>query len=93
MQKMTVLEWVSLDTLIFLQKAKRVWPAAEREVIFWSHTRPVDLSIMPNRDPKLHDTWITCNKSIEYPGAPVRKKSSYYLYSNAGTLSFYECLL
>ena len=36
---MTVLEDVSPDTMIFHQTHKRIWPAAQRDSLFWSHIR------------------------------------------------------
>ena len=39
--QVTVLEKVADDTLVFLQLHKRVWPAAQRDALFWSHIRCV----------------------------------------------------
>ena len=38
-EEVTVLEKLAADTLIFLQLHKRVWPAAQRDALFWSHMR------------------------------------------------------
>ena len=40
-EQATVLERVADDTLVFLQLHKRVWPAAQRDALFWSHMRYV----------------------------------------------------
>jgi len=65
-ETMSVLEEVSPDTLIFLQVHKRVWPAAQRDALFWSHIRQVDPT-----DPDVLDSWIVCNKSTEHPSSPL----------------------
>ena len=41
-ETMTVLEEVSPDTMIFHQTHKRIWPAAQRDSLFWSHIRQVN---------------------------------------------------
>jgi len=63
---MSVLEEISQDTLIFLQVHKRIWPAAQRDALFWSHIQKV----VPT-DPDVIDSWIVCNKSCEHPAAPI----------------------
>jgi len=65
-ENMSVLEEVSKDTLIFLQVHKRIWPAAQRDALFWSHIRRVE----PRADDvDVVDSWIVCNKSCEHPSA------------------------
>jgi len=66
-ETMSVLEEVSDDTLIFLQLHKRIWPAAQRDALFWSHMRRVDTGA---QDPDVTDTWIVCNKSCEHVTSP-----------------------
>jgi len=65
-ENMSVLEEVDPDTLVFLQVHKRLWPAAQRDALFWSHIRRVE-----PQDPDVVDAWIVCNKSCEHPGAPL----------------------
>jgi collagen type IV alpha-3-binding protein len=68
-EQATVVEKISDDTLIFLQLHKRVWPAAQRDALFWSHMRPIPSS--PGRKAyDIADTWIVCNQSTKHPDAP-----------------------
>jgi len=67
---MSVLEELSPDTLVFLQVHKRVWPTAQRDALFWSHMRSVEVTA-EERAQGVVDTWIVCNKSCEHPTAPV----------------------
>ena len=62
-EQATVLEKISDETLVFLQLHKRVWPAAQRDALFWSHQRCV------SSDDE-SQTWIVCNKSTKHPNAP-----------------------
>lgn len=64
---MTILENVSPDTLVFLQTHKRLWPASQRDALFWSHMK----NIKDDPDPDVHDSWIVCNHSIEHETYPV----------------------
>lgn len=71
------------DTMIFHQIHKRVWPAAQRDALFWSHIRRMDDSdskenIYANCDDKLVpiSSWIVCNHSVEVPPVPVSSKES-----------------
>lgn len=67
LEDMTVVEKVSNDTLIFLQTHKRIWPASQRDALFWSHMRQVP----DEQDPDTQDLWIVCNHSTEHPDYPV----------------------
>ncbi|KAF4532275.1 hypothetical protein B566_EDAN007247 [Ephemera danica] len=66
-EQMTVLESIAEDTLVFLQVHKRIWPASQRDALFWSHIRRVPDS----KDRDGHDIWIVCNNSMEHPDFPV----------------------
>ncbi|XP_006624111.1 ceramide transfer protein isoform X1 [Apis dorsata] len=66
LEDMTVVENISKDTLIFLQTHKRIWPASQRDALFWSHMRRVS----DDEDPDAHDLWIVCNHSTEHPDFP-----------------------
>ena len=73
-EEVTVLEKIAPDTLIFLQLHKRVWPAAQRDALFWSHMRHLgkDLSLpkLDNESQLETDSWMVCNKSTKHPDAP-----------------------
>ena len=66
LEQMKVLETITDDTLVILQIHKRVWPASQRDALFWSHMRRVP----NNTDQDAHDIWIVCNHSTEHPEAP-----------------------
>ncbi|QQP56949.1 Collagen type IV alpha3binding proteinlike, partial [Caligus rogercresseyi] len=40
-EQATVLEKISEDILIFLQLHKRIWPASQRDSLFWSHRQKI----------------------------------------------------
>ena len=70
-EEVTVLEKIAPDTLIFLQLHKRVWPAAQRDALFWSHMRHLGKdSSLDNKNQLETDTWMVCNKSAKHPDAP-----------------------
>ena len=54
----------------FLQVHKRVWPTAQRDALFWSHMRSVEVT-PEEKAAGVIDTWIVCNKSCEHPTAPL----------------------
>jgi collagen type IV alpha-3-binding protein len=66
-EQMTVIETIADDTLVFLQVHKRIWPASQRDSLFWSHMRQVP----DHNDRDGHDIWIVCNHSTENPDFPV----------------------
>jgi len=66
-EQMTVIEKIADDTLVFLQVHKRIWPASQRDSLFWSHMRQVP----DHNDRDGHDIWIVCNHSTENPDFPV----------------------
>lgn len=68
LEDMTVIDEVSKNTLVFLQTHKRVWPATQRDALFWSHIR----NIKTDLDPEVYDLWTVCNHSTEHPDYPVR---------------------
>ncbi|KAL6443446.1 hypothetical protein ACFW04_002947 [Cataglyphis niger] len=45
---------------------KRIWPASQRDALFWSHIRRVS----DDQDRDAHDLWIVCNHSTEHPDYP-----------------------
>ncbi|CAH1115047.1 unnamed protein product [Psylliodes chrysocephalus] len=66
LEHMTVLETISEDTLVFLQTHKRIWPASQRDGLFWSHIRK-----LPNeKDRDGPDIWTVVNNSTDHPDYP-----------------------
>lgn len=53
--------------MLHFQLHKRVWPAAQRDALFWSHMRQVPTH---EREEEFSDTWIVCNQSVKHPDAP-----------------------
>lgn len=64
---MTILEQISPDTIVFLQTHKRIWPANQRDALFWSHMKHVQTK----SDPEAKDEWLVCNHSIELDAYPA----------------------
>lgn len=64
---MTILEQISSDTIVFLQTHKRIWPASQRDALFWSHMQ----NIHDKGDPNANDEWLVCNHSIELDAYPA----------------------
>lgn len=64
---MQILEKISPDAMVFLQTHKRVWPATQRDALFWSHMR----QITDKADEGAHDTWVVCNNSVDHQSFPV----------------------
>lgn len=58
LETMTIVEAMSTDATIFHQSFKRVWPASQRDALFWSHVR-VD-----------GDTWSVVNHSTDVDDYP-----------------------
>lgn len=75
LEDMSIIETISKDTLVFLQTHKRIWPASQRDALFWSHMRKVP----DDQDPDNHDVWIVCNHSTEYPDYPVNELFNNFL--------------
>ena len=69
LESMKVVEEVNPNTLVFHQIHKRVWPAAQRDTVFWSHIRRIALN--KEEDANLKDIWIVCNKSTDIHDIPV----------------------
>lgn len=67
LEEMTILEKVSPDTLVFLQTHKRIWPASQRDALFWSHMKNVKDDV----DKDSYNTWAVINHSIERDDYPV----------------------
>lgn len=67
LEEMQILEKISADAMVFLQTHKRVWPATQRDALFWSHMR----QITDGADEGAHDTWVVCNNSVAHDSYPV----------------------
>lgn len=73
----TVVEKIDENTLIFYQVHKRIWPASQRDAIFWSHKKCV-----PNHtDAEGQEIWTVTNHSVDLQEFPVSVKPIYYLPS------------
>jgi len=55
-----VLSWLARDTHITYQVLKRIWPAAQRDSLFWSTIRHC-----PSDDEDGPDYWIVVNYSTD----------------------------
>lgn len=55
-------EWLSEDTVILHNVIKRVWPASQRDALFWSHMRH-----LPGDSDETPDRWIVVNYSTAHP--------------------------
>lgn len=64
------MEQISPDTIVFLQTHKRIWPASQRDALFWSHMKHVTTNI----DKEAHDEWMVCNHSTQHEDYPVRNE-------------------
>ncbi|KAJ8669971.1 hypothetical protein QAD02_001230 [Eretmocerus hayati] len=76
LEDMTVVENISNDTLVFLQTHKRIWPASQRDALFWSHIRKVP----DEQDVEAQDLWIVCNQSTEHPEYPANTGKCVRIY-------------
>lgn len=87
LESMKLIDIIDENTFVFHQVHKRIWPAAQRDAVFWSHLRKIDQpepsclsedDINPKTRPdlKLHNIWIVCNNSIDRPDLPVSRVAS-----------------
>ncbi|ELT89655.1 hypothetical protein CAPTEDRAFT_22682, partial [Capitella teleta] len=65
----TVVEWLNKDSMITYQVHKRVWPATQRDSLFWSTIRHC-----PSEDDEGPDYWIVVNNSTEHEDCPLKDK-------------------
>lgn len=72
----TVLEKLADDTLLFLQVHKRIWPASQRDAVFWSHMR----QFPDNQDQDNPDIWVVVNNSVDIPDLPANTGKCVRLY-------------
>ena len=78
MRSIIVVEKLRDDTMIFHQIHKRVWPAAQRDALFWSHIKKWDGAGNKENTTVICDeklvpinSWMVCNHSAEAPPVPV----------------------
>ncbi|XP_043466717.1 ceramide transfer protein [Leptopilina heterotoma] len=76
LEDMSIIETISKDSLVFLQTHKRIWPASQRDALFWSHMRKVP----DDQDPDNQDVWIVTNHSTEYPDHPPNVNKCVRIY-------------
>ena len=72
------IEWLSEDTFISHNIIKRVWPASQRDAVFWSHIRHV----INEDEEEEADTWIVVNYSTDHPAVPVSVPYGNFLIKN-----------
>ncbi|RZF35041.1 hypothetical protein LSTR_LSTR009633 [Laodelphax striatellus] len=68
LEQMTVVENIAEDTLVFLQIHKRIWPASQRDALFWSHITQVP----DQHDQDSHNIWVVVNHSTQHPQHPPK---------------------
>jgi len=71
LEEVKVLERLSPDTAFLHQTHKRVWPASQRESLFWSHFRRVQNMA----DPNASDLYVVCNHDTQHKEAVVNSKN------------------
>ncbi|KAL7057072.1 hypothetical protein AAHC03_019309 [Spirometra sp. Aus1] len=68
----SVIEICGDNTVLQYQAYKRIWPATQRDSLFWSHIRRLDLKEFPGPQRKnpsddiVLDNWMVCNYSTKY---------------------------
>ncbi|KAK9891232.1 hypothetical protein WA026_013546 [Henosepilachna vigintioctopunctata] len=67
LEHMVVVETISEDTIVFQQTHKRIWPASQRDAVFWSHMR----KLSDDQDTEGPGLWAVVNKSTELPNYPA----------------------
>ncbi|XP_045501753.1 ceramide transfer protein isoform X2 [Colias croceus] len=75
LETMNIVEAVSSDTLVFHQTFKRIWPASQRDALFWSHVRAAP-----------RNTYAVTNHSTAHRDYPVRAALHATLYTLHTTL-------
>uniref|UniRef100_A0A158R4K8 Collagen type IV alpha-3-binding protein n=1 Tax=Syphacia muris TaxID=451379 RepID=A0A158R4K8_9BILA len=70
--RMNVVEILSPDTCVIHQIHKKVWPAARRESLFWSHVRKID----SGKDSDAHDLFMVCNHDTQRSDVPLENPSN-----------------
>ena len=85
LESMKVLEEINGNTLILHQIHKRVWLAAQRDTLFWSHIRKVPIKELKEDKENIRrpdDVWIVCNNSTSFIDVPVSViRFFFFIYS------------
>ncbi|XP_043230501.1 ceramide transfer protein-like isoform X4 [Amphibalanus amphitrite] len=68
-EQVTILETVDEQTAINLQVHKRVWPAAQRDSLFWSH---IERQVVDGQE-----YWVVVNNSTDYASEQMRLHPPY----------------
>lgn len=76
LEHMTVVETIADDTIIFLQTHKRIWPASQRDAVFWSHLT----SFPDDQDQEGSDIWAVVNSSTELEKYPANAGKCVRIY-------------
>lgn len=63
-----------------------MWPAAQRESLFWSHVRQVN----GYKDPDALDLFMVCNHDCERPDVPVSFLSYFSYFYTFVAMAFFE---
>lgn len=79
LESMKVIEEINSNTLILHQIHKKVWLAAQRDTVFWSHIRKVPIDELFKKQSEAEkenhlrpdDVWIVCNNSTSYIEVPL----------------------
>ncbi|KAE9552909.1 hypothetical protein FO519_003894 [Halicephalobus sp. NKZ332] len=69
--KVTVVEKMDENTMVLHQLHKKVWPAAQRESLFWTHFEDVS----DQRDSDALDGFVVCNHNVEREDVPLTDPS------------------
>uniref|UniRef100_A0AC35FY38 START domain-containing protein n=1 Tax=Panagrolaimus sp. PS1159 TaxID=55785 RepID=A0AC35FY38_9BILA len=69
--KLNVVETLDPNTIVLHQLHKKVWPAAQRESLFWSHLE----EISDQKEDDAFDAWIVCNHNIDRDDVPLTNPS------------------
>jgi len=86
LESMKVVEEINANTLIFHQIHKRVWPAAQRDTVFWSHIRKISSSSLSQQvTTQPDDIWIVTNKSTDSIDIPVSRITFAFLLLEKNT--------
>lgn len=98
LDSMKVVEDINPNTLLFHQVHKRVWPAAQRDTVFWSHIRRIDAETLRNNGhpnsfakPLPDNVWIVCNNSANRTDIPVSDHFLWTLLLLTNFLNYFPC--
>ncbi|CAG0914476.1 unnamed protein product [Notodromas monacha] len=70
---MNIVEKLAENCMVFHQTHKRVWPATQRDSLYFSYmTKVEDPFVLEEyaKEKGFKDCWIVCNHSIDHEGAP-----------------------